>query len=45
MSVAALNSVLVYVPKALISPRQAYERGGGWSVWVEAIDSMRLPAM
>lgn len=33
---------LVYVPKALISLRLTYEYGGGWSVWVEAIDSMYL---
>ena len=33
---------LVYVPKALISLRLTYEYGGGWLVWVEAIDSMYL---
>ena len=42
MSEAALNYVYVCVPKALISPRLIYEYGGGWSVWVEAIDSMYL---
>lgn len=42
MSEAALNTVLVYVPEEFISPSRSYEYGGGWSVWVEAIDSMYL---
>lgn len=32
----------MHVPKAFISPRLSYEHGGGWSVWVEAIDSVYL---
>lgn len=42
MSKAALNSVLAYVPEALNSLRLTYKYGGGWLVWVEAIDSMYL---
>lgn len=42
LQMTALNSVLMYVPEALISPRLIYEYGGGWLVWVEAIDSMYL---
>lgn len=42
MSVAALKSELVYVPKAFISLTLTYEFGGGCLVWVEAIDSMYL---
>lgn len=43
MREAALNSVFVYIPEALISLRLSNEYGGGWLVWVEeAIDSMYL---
>ncbi len=42
ISEAALNSALVYVPEAINSLRLTYEYGGGWLVWVEAIDSMYL---
>lgn len=32
MSEAVLNSVLEYVPEALISLRLTYDYGGGWLV-------------